>query len=411
MGYKTKSFFITPYYDYRGDINASLNTIFIDAWRNFCSITFVITSSYSKSYSCNVIKLRYSKIGLCILQFIKKYYPKIKFNLLPDTFHWIWENNAIRTSVKCLENNKIDYLHSISVPYSSHLVALKLKKRYNIPWIAHFYEPWCDNTYRKSTPYVMRKNEEWEREVAMNADVIIHNSEVMCEKWHERYGKLVEGKLFYLPMPLTDASKIISKGKGEKLVISHIGNFYGIRNSTVFLEALNNCLIQNPSLKDKLRVNFIGLYTDLDIETVNRFQLNDVVNFVGKITEEECVEYYNSSDIFLVIEGKDQGPLFFPSKLIKYLYYEKPIIGITETDSVLDKQLKNNGHYSYTHEDIKGITEYIERAVNSYDSLLSFKKDAWKEFEISNVIKIYKSIVDKLLQNNNLCPSSKIKSF
>lgn len=395
--------FITPYYKYSGDVNSSLNSLFIDSLKDRGFMPVVLASENSGHSANLVLRAKFCFLSRVILKIARVLSLPIKFEYLPDLLYWIWANNAIKVGKRYIDNSKIDYLHSISVPYSSHLVALSLKKKYGIPWIAHFYEPWSDNTYRKSTPYVKVKNEVWEKEVAINADIIIHNSEIMCNKWRLRYGDMVEGKLFYLPMPLSNSSKKKSSNKGSGLVISHIGNFYGIRNSSIFLESLNVCLNKNPSLREKISVNFIGLVTDWDKELVNKYKLGDIVTFVGQLSEEECVKYYINSDVFLVIEGKDQGPLFFPSKLIKYLYYEKPIIGITESGSVLDNLLKENRHYSYTHDNIKGIADYIYIAVNSYNSLLSFKRDAWKEYEISNVIEGYKRIVEELLYNKHKC--------
>lgn len=398
---KYKSLFITPFYKYQGDINSPLNVLLIDSLDRLSIRSMILTSHKCRTNSDSVLRVRYSCMWRVIIKISRIIAIPFKFDFLPDLFYWIWGKKAINTGVKYLKKNSIDFLHSISIPYSSHLVALKLKKKYNIPWIAHFYEPWCDNTYRKSTPYVMKKNKEWERLVVENADIIIHNSKRMCDSWLEKYGRLVEDKLAYLPMPLNVTGEKKEKKIGNKIIISHIGNLYGLRNSSIFLKALNECLKDNITVREKLKINFIGKVSDVDIDTVKQLQLEGIVNFVGKLTEEECVEYYNNSDVFLVIEGQDQGPLFFPSKLIKYLYYERPIIGITESGSVLDQLLIENGHNSYTHDNIKGIADYIAKAVNSYDSLLSFKRDAWKEYEISNVVEKYMSIVDKLLQINN----------
>lgn len=393
--------FITPCYRYPGDVNSSMNSMLIDSLDKDEFSSIVLSSDSSAISSSNILKPKYSYTWRIILKIASIFHIPFYFEFTPDKFHWIWGKNATSAGIQYLKKNRIDYLHSISIPYSSHLVALKLKKKYKIPWIAHFYEPWSDNTYRRCTLLSASKNKEWEREVAKNADIIIHNSKQMCDSWLERYGAIVEDKLVYLPMPLNISSKIKGQNRDKsKIVISHIGNFYGLRNSGVFLHALKKCIEKDIIIKSKVEINFIGKTTDTDISLVNELQLNDIVNFVGLLSEEECVEYYRNSDVFLVIEGKDQGRLFFPSKIIKYFYYEKPIIGITEPGSVLDQLLSENKHCSYTHEDISGIANYIDKAVNSYSSLLSFKRNSWKEYEISNVISIYKSIVNKLCSRN-----------
>jgi hypothetical protein len=61
---------------------------------------------------------------------------KLKFikdgGMLPDGYYYIWYKKAIEVAEKYIYENHVDFIHSFSFPYSSHLVALELKKKYGI---------------------------------------------------------------------------------------------------------------------------------------------------------------------------------------------------------------------------------------------------------------------------------------
>ena len=103
----------------------------------------------------------------------------------------------------------------------------------------------------------------------------------------------------------------------------------------------------------------------------------------------------------MVIEGRDQGPLFFPSKLIQYYYYNRPIVGLTQEGSVLWKELKSTGHKVYHPDDIDGLERYLESALLNYNLLLNYSQNSWKRFEPKNVAEKYLDILNKNVLVNN----------
>lgn len=317
---------------------------------------------------------------------------------MPDPYRYYWYYSAKRSADKKLRAKTYKYIHSVSVPYSSHLLAYQLKKKYGIPWVAQFFEPWSDNPYRYSKTALNEKNIMWERLVAEEADIIIHNSMAMCRSWEERYGDIVRSKQYVLPMsfdfPIINNN--VTKNN-EKYVISHIGNFYGLRKSIPFLKALVQLFSKNKELYDKIEVRFIGNVTNEDNAFIKQNGLDGVVRCYGVLSEEACVKHYNESDIFLVIESEDQGGLFFPSKIIRYYYYQKPILGITTSGSVLFEELMNNGHSAFVHSDINGIVSYLTRAIALDPEIYRVNINAWERFASKNVAEQYIKIVKKFL--------------
>lgn len=391
--------FITPLIYYDSNVNGVINTALIEALPD--NYKPVVLGSIVSKYCGRSTILRANE-DIFVRAFLKlgpKSITKI-IKDLPDKYYYQWYLYALWKGNRYIKSHQISYLHSISVPYSSHLIALRLKKKYQLPWVAQFYEPWGNNSYRIANRWVLEKNEKWEKIVAENADIIIHNSDEMVEYWRNKYGKIVEDKIFSLPMSF-NFEKFKTKhhfsSKINKLHICHIGNLYRIRRADVFLRSLASLFDEFPSFKEKVLVSFIGEIPKEDIDLVKELGLTDVVHIVGILSEADCIDYYENADIFLVIESPNQGQLFFPSKLIRYYYYRKPIIGLTCKNSVLYNQLIKNGHYVCESNDIDGIKQYLWKAVSDYTSLLDINLNAWTQFEAQNVASMYSEIINRNL--------------
>ena len=45
---------------------------------------------------------------------------------------------------EAIEKYKIDIIVSTGPPHTTHLIAMKVKKKYKIPWLADFRDPWTN---------------------------------------------------------------------------------------------------------------------------------------------------------------------------------------------------------------------------------------------------------------------------
>lgn len=325
---------------------------------------------------------------------------------LPGYEWWSWGKRCQKRILEDInKGEKFDYIHTISFPCACHTVGLRIKRMTGLPWIAQFYDPWADNPYRPfKTQFFKRIDWELEREVVENADVIIHDNEPIAELWKKRYGSEIAKKIIVLPLtvPLPTAEVLPQRQRdGETLTISHIGNFMLNRTSIPFINALILLFNEHPELRGKLQVNYIGMVTEKEKEMIQLSNLSDMFNLVGIITPSECEPYYKATDVFLAIDGVNKNNLFFPSKILKYLYYNKPILGITPKGSVLDYELHASGHAVFVNEDIVSIKNYLYRAITNYSSLYGFDSNYWQRFDPINVMKSYQEMIKERIQLSN----------
>lgn len=321
---------------------------------------------------------------------------------LPGYEWWSWGIGAKKAILKDVINGRrYDYIHSVSFPCACHTVAKEVKKTTGLPWIMQLYDPWADNPYRNfKTQFLKRYDWKQERECVEQADLIIHDNEAIADLWRERYGEIVAKKIVVLPLtvPLPKVKVEENHHKnGDTLTISHIGNFMLNRTSQPFIKAVARTLDKHPECRERLRVNYVGQVTEQEKDLINKCDLTRVFNLAGSISSEACIDYYKNSDVFLAVDGVNKDNLFFPSKILKYLYFQRPILGITPMGSVLDNELQKAGHISIENCNEEEIVAFLERALFDYSSLLSFNVDYWKRFEPLSVVNEYSNIVDRIL--------------
>lgn len=354
---------------------------------------------------CNIFPTQDSQLIRYFFAFLKRAIAP-DFAHLPDYRYYSWaKNSAIKRAKYEAKSGNYDYIHSVCMPFSSHLIALEAKKVSRLPWIASFYDPWFDNPYRlfkfKSFYERDRRNE---ATVAKNADAIIHTNHAIYNEWVERYGDTIKDKLFVMPLvfnPSISSKELKEKKKsGRKFIISHIGSFYPERDSADFLKAIRLMLNEHPEIEKQVEIYFVGAVTDNDRINVQDYNLSNLVRIIGYVSEKECVKYFEQSDLFIAVDGKNARNIFFPSKVLKYFYYGKPILGLTPQGSALQYELQKSHNFSFENEDYIGVANFLYRIIAEKGFPIDIDTDYWKNFTMKNITPQYESIVSKVIKQH-----------
>ena len=317
----------------------------------------------------------------------------------PDMFWHLWGKNVLRHIDGVLKENHFDYIHSVSCPMGASLVALEIKRRTGLPWIAQFHDPFIGN---RSEPfrfqYFKRRFENLEYEIAKNADFIIHTNNVIADTWKERYGSLVEGKMKALPLSFNTVN-LPERGeceKHEKLVVSHIGEIYDSRSLKDIVDALSEIVAEDPDFANKLEFQLVGRVKQSEKDYVHSKNLDKMFNFVGLLPPDQLASFYQNSDLFLALDINTAQSPSYPSKLMMYYYYQKPILGITTPGSVMESDFKVSGQKCFFYGDKESIKEYFQCDLTT-ESGYSFDRNYWKQFTVDSAIREYMQIVERIL--------------
>lgn len=77
-----------------------------------------------------------------------------------------------------IQSERFDVIYSTYSPVSNHWLALELKRRTSLPWVADFRDLWTDDSrYREPSPQRRAAHRQLEQEILEAADVVITVSE------------------------------------------------------------------------------------------------------------------------------------------------------------------------------------------------------------------------------------------
>jgi len=321
--------------------------------------------------------------------------------LMPDMYRFSW-GWFVKRRIRTLD---FDYIHTLSSPQSTHLIGLSLKQKTGKPWIAQFNDPWTDSSGRKNhnPAFTAKVDLKYERMVVENADIIIHTNHILPDIWIERYGETIKDKMVVIPLnfnisQLPEINDSIKMGHSDVLKIAHIGEIYSTRSCVDFLKGVSMFFKKNPVFRNKLHITFVGGVKKEEEGVAKDLGVDDVVEYTPRLAPEQLGKYYNSSDIFLAIDVNLKRSPSYPSKLMMYHYYRKPILGITNPNSIMEEEMHNSGNSVCYYGHPEQVADYLYRAITDYNSLNTFNKDYWRRFTVDNVASIYSTLVEKLLK-------------
>lgn len=323
--------------------------------------------------------------------------------ILPDIYRFLINPFLLRRSKQIIKKEDCNIIHTLSFPSSTHLVGLELKRKYNIPWVAQFYDPWISNPYRKIPSWLQKKDEDLERLVVDNADIILHTNENIRSLWIERYGSQIANKIYVMPFNYSphDYANLLNceinyNENKEKIIISYIGSISAQRNLNDFLHAVIIFVNKYPNLRNKLLFKFVGSVSLDQIELIKEKCLEDLFEFIGVVPYSEVKKYYEDADVFLVIDRPMEKNIFFPSKIMNYFLYKKPILGITPKNGITYRYLQEYNYLCFDNNDIYAISECLFKIASDYKSILNFDTNILDCFAPNSISSRYINLIDKI---------------
>lgn len=304
-----------------------------------------------------------------------------------------------------------DILLTFGQPMSDHLVGLSVKKTYNLPWVAHFSDPWTDNPLNKYDFLSRRLNLSLELSIIKTADRLIFTSQETLDLVMDKYPVSWKSKAMVLPHSFDPGSypKLVQDNE-LPIIIRYVGNFYGKRNPKPLFKALRNLYVTHPDCLEGIRFELIG--------SINRMALKgwwdmglpkEFVDVKLPVSYQESLRLMTNADGLIVIDAPADVSVFLPSKLIDYIGAGRPILGITPPGASA-KVIQDIGGWTADPRDLNEMTE----AFRSFLLFLRQRKNnnsaEWgdsgvrKRYEAVTVAKEYEKLLHEIV-NTKICHS------
>jgi hypothetical protein len=168
--------------------------------------------------------------------------------------------------------------------------------------------------------------------------------------------------------------------KNSKLTFTYTGGFYyGIRTPLPLFNAIRNILEKEPDIQNFINIQIVGRLHKHYQDAIVKLGIEKVVSAGGVVPYLESLKYIQNADVLLVIDAPSEGPsVFLPSKLIEYVGFKKPILGITPLKGASASLIKRLGGIVVAPDDIAGIEEGV---LTFYQK---FKADGLSDYSYSD---------------------------
>ena len=253
---------------------------------------------------------------------------------IPDARCW-WIKPSVRYLSKYLKEHPVDAMVSTGPPHSMHLIAKALHKKFNIPWVADFRDPWTDIDFYKDlklTRCADRKHHRLEHQVLTEATKVVTVG-WDCAKGLESHGAkdvavITNGfdETFVETFPETSSETSNIDHETLPFTMSHIGIVGANRNPETFWQAL-------AELDLPIKIRLIGQVDNSVIELIKRHNIEKYVEIIPYIPHNQVIAEQHKADVLLLfVNNTPNAKGILTGKIFEYLASGRPILSIGPED-------------------------------------------------------------------------------
>jgi glycosyltransferase involved in cell wall biosynthesis len=315
--------------------------------------------------------------------------------------HWLWA--ASGACKRMITEHQPSAILTSSPPGCVHLLGRRLQRKFGLPWLADFRDPWVTNLRVDRLGFRLRFARWLESRVMRQANVLIANTPLNQRGWAEAYPleahKMVTITNGFDPEKFeTHASPRVSS---EPLTILHAGELYNQRDPRPLLDALRELRAAGEPLS--IQLDFVGRHTsghfDMAQEVRSRGLEKDV-RLEGQIPYAEALTRMMRADILLILHAAEFR-VSIPAKLYEYLGAGRPILAMAELDSDIAWILRESGalHRVAPPRDVAQIKQSLvelAREVEAGHAAVP-NPDALKQFTRERMAQKFAECLDRLV--------------
>ena len=308
-----------------------------------------------------------------------------------DAFMWYYP--AKKKAKELLQSGGFDLMISSSVPFTTHMVALKLKEKYpSLKWIADTGDPFAFQPLHPMNNYFLygNLNKYLEKKVINNANFVSLTNEG-AKKLYTDIFPTQEEKVKVIPPLYRTTSIALPTDKVRQLTlkIGYFGSFFKkIREPRPMLQFWLQFLEKYPELKPQFELHFYGNIHESFLQDFADFPSLKLHVFIhGMLSKERAAQEMQNMDFLLNIGNATTFQL--PSKSVDYLASGKPIInfyslkGDTFSDFLRNKCLILN--ILGERKDLQIVFDFLQNSENRKRR----KNVDMKSFSVESIAQTY----------------------
>jgi glycosyltransferase involved in cell wall biosynthesis len=258
----------------------------------------------------------------------------IRGNLFIPDARMFWIRPSVKFLETYLQKNPVDMIFSSGPPHSAHLIAKKIKKSFDLPWVADFRDPWTGVYYyhkMKVSAWADRRHRKMERECLDAADHLVTVNSFIKEDFSRLSSTTVE----VIPNGYDpDDFAAVNSKPGKRFIIAYTGMFLRDQDAPELWEVLREMTEQISGFRENLKLVFAGKVDQKILEGIKRNQLDEFLELQDYVPHSELPSILKGSSLLLLsINRTKQSGSITTGKIFEYLASERPILAFCSPGS------------------------------------------------------------------------------
>lgn len=288
-----------------------------------------------------------------------------------------WVKYAIKEAEKIITREKLDIVITTGPPHSSHLIGLRLKKKFNLKWIADFRDPWTELYYNRlfyRTPIAKSIDRKLEQKVLNEADLILTIGPSMARMLMKKIGKKNENaeKVSYIYNGYDQEvfSNLKKDNTNDCFTICHLGILSDNQPIDGFIEGMRRLYDSNDIINQPVKLQLIGKIAP-GILIKLRSEIPELkLEIKDYMPHEEAMQQIMNADLlFNSLAEVPNGKYLVSGKLMEYIATGNPILCLGDENgdaAFLLNQFKDAKVFDRLNVD--GIYRHILKIYNLWKS-------------------------------------------
>ena len=314
-----------------------------------------------------------------------------------------WNRYALRKAEELILREKIDLVITNGTPHSTHIVGLKLQKKFGIRWICDLRDPWTEAYYNKDlyrTIFAKYIDESLEQRVLANADMVRTIGPGVAKLLRQKISAADQAKVRYVYNGY-DAQLFagLEKHPTSNFTVLHLGILSENQPILPFIMALKNVIDLVEGMKDKTILLFVGKVSPSIVAQVKEYLPEINLTQVDYVPHQEAVQYMLDANLLLnsLAETKE-SELLISGKLMEYVATGNPILVLGNPLGDAAQLLNEFDHAEvFARSNQMGIEKFLKQIYIDWTKGIQYKKSQLSIHSRYETARQYAGLIDELI--------------
>lgn len=316
-----------------------------------------------------------------------------------------WKRAVLKQLSFQSEADRPDVIFATGSPWTSLLIGQALGRRYGVPFVVDFRDPWASNAdFHYINPALIRKTQDLERKICRDAAAVIANTVELKTHLTHLYPE-IEKKCVAISngFHADDFSLLSTLGERPRskhlgIEICHFGTMYMMRTPVALLRALVELVRAGQILASQLRLRFVGTW-DVRSQECEQLALElegqGVLRRDAAVGHAECLAQMMEADALLTMQPG--STLQIPAKIYEYIATRRPLVVIGDPGATFNLVQRHQLGICCRNE-VQAIKELLVKLAHGSSTLMIPSKETAEGFNYSNLTEQLAKVFDRAVQ-------------